>query len=180
MKVSPTADYTIRVLRQESEESGPAAPLYAGIYVVALNHLVTVAFVPDVSAAAPPWDPGRLPADLDEVTTVGQARLATALLSAYVVTPNDARAGTEETFHWPDAGGGPGVRGSGVVFYVAPAEFADYTEDLAILTGVAGRLYSERRVSQLRDHPAIAFLERRVVRSPRLDPRDAALLGQPR
>jgi hypothetical protein len=171
MKVSPTADYTVRVLRQEQEESSPAAPLYAGIFAVALNHLVTVTFVPDVSAAAPPWDPSQLPADLDAVATAERARLAVALLSSYVVTPNDARAGTEDAMQGDD---------SGVVFYVTAAEFARYAADLTGLTEVAGRLYSDRRVSELRGHEVITFIERRVVASPRLDPRHAALLGQRR
>jgi hypothetical protein len=72
-----------------------------------------------------------------------------------------------------------------VVFYVTAAEFARYAADLTGLTEVAGRLYSgrlysDRRVSELRGHEVITFIERRVVASPRLDPRHAALLGQRR
>jgi hypothetical protein len=174
MKVAPTADYPVQVLRQEWEEPAEAAAWYAGIFTVTLNHHVDVAFVPDVSAVAPPWDDHLLPADLDEVETPGQARIATALLSPYVVTPNQARAGGDETFRWPP----DGSDAPQVVFYVTGEEFARYAADLDQLTGVAGGRASGPRVSELRDHPVIGFLEQRVVGSARLDPRHAFLLGR--
>jgi hypothetical protein len=175
MKAWPTADYPVRVLPREAEEEPTTARLYRGVFTVTLNHTVDVVFVPDVSAVAPPWDPATLPADLDAVATVEQARLAAALLAPYVVTPNAARAGAEDGFAWPvDAG--PGT--AGVVFYVTPAEFAAHAAELARLTEVAGRLHSQRRVGELREYGVVAFLERRVVDSGRLAPRHAELLGR--
>jgi hypothetical protein len=173
VKVSPTANYTVRVLRQEWEETPEAAHLYAGIFAVALNYTVDVSFVPDVSSLAPPWNSRALPGNLDEVTTPEQARLATALLSSYVVTPNEALAGTEERFTWE-----PDTRG--VIFYVTPEEFDHYSGDLGTLIDPAGRLYSEARVADLRGHDVIAFLERRVVGSSLLAPEHADMLGQAR
>lgn len=175
MKVAPTADYTVRVLRQEWEEPDATAPMYRGIFAVGLQQLVDISFVPDVSGLAPPWDYRLLPDNLDTIETPEMARLATALLSSYVVTPNDARSGTEERFTWPSTDG-PDT--SGVVFYVTAEEFARYAADLDRLTAVAGSLYSDRQVSTLLDHEVIGFLERRVVASSRLEPRHAILLGR--
>ena len=45
-----------------------------------------IAFIPDLSPVATPWEELRLPEDLDAITTPEQARLATALLTPYVVT----------------------------------------------------------------------------------------------
>ncbi len=169
MKVSPTADYPIRVLPQEWEEDNP---LYAGIFTVTLNHGVDIAFIPGLREVAPPWDDRLLPEDLDEIATPQQARLATALLTPYVVTPDDARAGGEETFRWSDD--------QHLVYYVSSQEFDDYAAELAALsTGDAGRLRSQPRVSDLRDHHAVVrFIETRIVASGRLQRPHAVLLGQ--
>jgi hypothetical protein len=174
MKVAPTADYPVQVLRQEWEEPPDAAAWYAGIFTVTLNYHVDVAFVPDVSAVAPPWDDHLLPADVDEIETAQQARVATVLFSPYVVTPNEARAGGDETFRWPP----DGSDAAQVVYYVTGEEFARYAANLDQLTVIAGGKASEPRVSELRDHPVVGFLERRVVASARLDPRHALLLGR--
>lgn len=174
MKARPTADYPVQVRRQEWEEQESTAALYAGIIVVTLNHHVDIAFIPDVSGSAPPWDDRLLPADLDRIETPEQARLATALLSSYVVTPNGARAGRDEAV----AGPGQGPAGPRAVYYVVAAEFQGYTADLAELTTVAGALRAGPPVSELGDHPVIDFIARRVVASPHLDPRHAALLAR--
>lgn len=176
MKVSPTANYTVRVLRQEWEEIPEVARLYTGVFAVALNYTVDIGFVPDVSSLAPPWNPAALPSNLDDVATPELARLGTALFSSYVVTPNPALAGTEDGFTWPDEESPP----SGVVFYVTSEEFDRYAVDLDRLTAVAGNLHSQVRVADLRDYEVVRFLEERVVASPRLKPRHAVLLGQDR
>ena len=96
MKVGPSAHYSVGVWRAEWEEPNDNAPLYHGIFEVQLQHSADITFVPDISSAAPPWDSRRLPDDIDTVDTVELARLAQALLSSYVVTPNDKLAGSEE------------------------------------------------------------------------------------
>lgn len=173
---TPTADYQVRVLRQAWEEPAEAAALYAGIFTVTLNRGVDVAFVSDVSAVAPPWDDDLLPGSFDAIETVEQARIGTALLSDYVVTPNEARAGSEESFRWPPEGSGAPQ----VAYYVTGEEFERYTADLDELIRVASSTASSPPVSELRDHSVVGFLEHRVVASPRLDPEHARLLGQTR
>lgn len=169
MKVAPSADYPVRVLRQEWEEENS---LYAGIFAVTLNHTVDIAFIPDLSPVAPPWEELRLPEDLDAITTPEQARLATALLTPYVVTPNDARAGGDETFS------SDGDRH--IVYYVSATEFDEYAAELAALsTTAAGSLRSQPQVSALRDqHPVVRFIETRIVGSGQLQPQHAFMLGQ--
>ena len=167
MKISPKADYPIRVVPEADEREGPAERYFQGIYRVVLNQMVDVVFVPDVSAVAPPWDRRTMPASLDEVTAPEQARLVTALLAAYAVTPNDARAGAEERHE------------AGVVFYVTAAEFGRYAAELAELSEILFSRWPKETVSDLRGYDVVGFLERRVVGSAWLRPQDAAMLGRP-
>jgi hypothetical protein len=166
VKVSPKADYPIRVVPESEEREGPAERYFQGIYRVVLNQMVDVVFVPDVRALAPPWDRGAMPAGLDEVTTPERARLVTALLAVYAVTPNDALAGTEERHE------------AGVVFYVTTAEFDRYAGELAELSEILFSRWPKETVSDLRGYEVVTFLERRVVGSAWLRPQDAAMLGR--
>ena len=180
MKVSPKADYPIRVVPESEEREGPAERYFQGIYRVVLNQMVDVVFVPDVSASAPPWDRAAMPASLDEVTTPEQARLVTALLAAYAVTPNDSLAGTEERHE------------AGVVFYVTATEFGRYAAEragealdrpvlaaeLADLSEILFSRWPKETVSDLRGYQVVGFLEQRVVSSAWLRPQDAEMLGR--
>ncbi|MBX6357384.1 MAG: hypothetical protein IRZ05_16215 [Micromonosporaceae bacterium] len=167
MKISPSADYYVRVRPQEWDAvPASVAPLYAGIFEVDLNYLVDVAFVPDLSSVAPPWDFSRLPANIDEITTAEQARLATVFTSSYAVTPNDRLAGTQEAVD------------DCVVFYVSTRDFSSYAKELERLAELAGSVHSMVRVSQLRGHQVIEFIEHGIVASGRLSPAHAAELGQ--
>jgi hypothetical protein len=174
VKVGPSSNYLVRVLREEWER--PDRPeLYRDVFEVTLNHAVTVMFVPDVSAVAPPWDAGRLPAGLDDLATVEEARLASVLFSSYAVTPNADLAGTVERLTSPPGDGDPAL-----VRYVTPAEFERYLADLDRLNHVAGSLHQVTlRVDDLRDHEVIQFLEREVVAAPWLRAADARMLGRP-
>lgn len=173
MKVSPRADYPVRVRPHSWEADESVADLYTGIYDVTLNHSVTVAFVPDMSSFAPPFDDALLPRDLDDITTPAQARLAATLFNRYVVTPNVDRAGTQE--HFPSAYDDPGST-TGVVFYLSPQQFADYTAELDDLISRLGALHPPETVSDLADSPVIQFIRRMVLRPPVLRPDDAAIL----
>lgn len=169
MKLSPSADYYVRVRPQEWDVVPPeVAPLYAGIVEVDLNAVVDVAFVPDLAAVAPPWDFSRLPANVDEITTPEQARLVTVFTSSYVVTPNDDLAGTQEALD------------DCVVFYVSAHDFTGYAEELGRLAQLAGGRHLTVRVSHVRHHRVIGYIEQGIVASRWLSPAHAAALGQPR
>jgi hypothetical protein len=168
MKISPSADYYVRVSPQEWEADPPVAPLYAGIFVVDLNYLVDVAFVPDMGPVAPPWDFSQLPANFDVITTPEQARLATVFTSSYAVTPNDKLAGTQEPLD------------DCVVFYVSTRDFSGYAEELGRLAHVVGGVRSMVRVSELREYQVIGFIEQVIVASSWLSAPHAEELGQRR
>jgi hypothetical protein len=177
MKVGPSTNYSVGVWRAEWEEPNDNAPLYHGIFEVELQHSVRISFVPDVSSVAPPWDSRRLPDNIDTIDTVELARLATALLSSYVVTPNEKLAGSEEQIGWRDPG--PEDEPT-VVFYVTAGEFAGYVAELDNLTDIASNLHVRPRIDDLRDREVVAFVERRIVASPLLKPRHAKMLGHVR
>jgi hypothetical protein len=169
MKISPSADYYVRVRPQEWDAVPAAvAPLYAGVFEVDLNFLVHVAFVPDMSSMAPPWDFARLPPNVDEITTPEQARLNVAFTSSYVVTPNDKLADTQEPLD------------DCVVFYVPTRDFSGYAEELGRLAHVVGGVHSMVRVSQLREYRVIGFIEQVIVASSWLSAAHAEKLGQRR
>jgi hypothetical protein len=173
MKVGPSVDYLVRMAREEWEQvSGPE--LYAGSFTVTLQLLVRVAFVPDVSAVAPPWTDDGLPEAFDDIATAPHARVATVLLAPYSVTPNADRAGTTDVLTWP-AGADGRTR---VVRYVTPAEFGRFAVDLDRLTGIAGALRPRTRVSELRRYDVVGFLEREIVPAPWLQPGHAVQLGR--
>jgi hypothetical protein len=175
MKPAPQQDYPVRAGR-EAWEHDTRRELYAGIFTLELNHTVQVTFLPDVSRYAPPWSDRLLPNDVDEVSTVDEARLATGLLANYLVTPNPALAGTGERFTLT-SGDGSGSH-SGVVFYVTPEEFARYRAELERYDDYDDGWDSDATVSQLRRYAVIRFVEREVVASPLLDPYDAMILGR--
>jgi len=176
VKVGPTADYPVQVLRQAWEEEPSVAHLYSEAFAVSLNYLVHVAFIPDVSALVPPWVAGTLSplmATPQERLSPAQAQVFSALSASYVVTPNAALAGTDERVRWP-----ADADDEIVVFYVTQAEYAGFVTELAELTGIVGDAYPDKRVSDLRRHQVVTFLERRVVGSDRLAGRHAILLGR--
>lgn len=179
MKVTPTADYPVQVLRQAWEEEPAVAHLYTDAFAVSLNYLVKVAFIPDVSTLAPPWEANTLTALLEvpqQTMTPSQAQVFSALSASYVVTPSEQLAGRDETFRWPASGSDEDEH---VVCYVEPQEYAEYAVELEALTEIVGDAYPARRVSDLRRYPVVAFLERRLVASDRFAPRHAVLLGRP-
>jgi hypothetical protein len=180
MKVGPKVNYPVGVRPQEWDEPNENAPLYRGVYAVALNHMVDISFVPDISAIAPPWDFGLLPDDIDTIDTADLARLATALFSSYVVTPNDRLAGTEDRISRTPPDDMQHVDLAGSVFYVTTEEFSRFAAELDDLTEIAGDPQPRARVDELRDRDVIAFIERRIVASPLLKPDHAEMLGQTR
>jgi hypothetical protein len=173
VKVGPSANYRVRV-RPYAWDNPAQAELFDGVVDLSLQLYIPIMFVPDVSAVAPPWTADALPPLGERLSTPEQARLSQALTASYVVTPNERLADRTErfTFTWPDE---PSADPT-TVFYVAPAEFDRYAADLDALADVAGALHSSVTVDQVRDRDVIQFVERRIVDSPWLLPRDAALL----
>jgi hypothetical protein len=187
MKVGSDANYNVRVRRREWEEPTEQEPLYEGIYTFEVNQAVQVSFVPRVTAGGPPWSSAGLPDDMADFTTAEQARLLEVLTGMYAVTPDDARAGTEEQlpwlFPWPDSEDTLARPGdpppSPTVFFVSTAEFGRLVADLEVLTDIAGRVQSMIRRAAVADHEAVQFIDQRVLRSPLMKRYDAAAAGLP-
>ncbi|MCP3801940.1 hypothetical protein NLX83_21975 [Allokutzneria sp. A3M-2-11 16] len=162
MKPIPRADYSVDVRPQRWEVAPCVAHLYEGVWEVTLNTMVTVAFVADLGQ---PVDyQAQIPGNLDALTTEKQARMVTAVLADYVVTPNAELAGrTVRTTRPPVLD----CDGDGVVFYVDPVHYALMAADLDAFDLV------DATISELRGRPAVDFVERVVVTSPEFDHRDA-------
>jgi hypothetical protein len=176
MKPTPKADFPVGVRPRAWEEDDPAlGEAYAGVFEVTLNNYVGIVFVPQLPGSADVWDRDAVPDDLDDVATSAQARLATALLAPYVVTPNTALAGQQQRFEMLDDP--PGRRG-GTVFYVAPEAFDRFSGELADLSATLGMIHPPGKISDIRDRDVIAFIESVVLTSPNLDSHDAEMLGR--
>jgi len=173
VKVSPRREYPVGVRPQAWEEDPEVADLFAGIYEVTLNHLVSISFVPDVSEVLPPGT-AELPADLDDVSTVVEARLATVLLAPYTVTPNRSLAGEEQVIRRLT----DDERPTGVVFYCQDDEFSRFSGELDELSKRVGDLYPELTVADLGAYEVVQFIETRVLRSSHIQPEDLFLLGR--
>jgi hypothetical protein len=150
VKVGPSANFYARARAQAWDEEPEDAPHFAGIHRLDLHLTVHIAFVPD------------------------DARLFTALTTAYTVTPNERLAGTDEGFVWRTPDVPEDLRRA--VFYVTPAEFARYVGDVAAMSETLGGLRTFVRVDGLRDHEVIRFVEHRILDSPFLRPEQAAML----
>jgi hypothetical protein len=170
--VTAPPDVSVRVRSRARDEPAPVADLYRGITDVTLNGAVDVVFVPAPSDGGSLLDQSSVPWNLDEVSTPDQARRAAVFFAQYAVAPDEARAGTGQPF-------GHDGQLDRVLFFVSTDEFARYAEDLADLSTTLGGLRVSAPISGLRHRPAIAWLERAVLRSPLLLPGDAAALGRP-
>jgi hypothetical protein len=165
MKISPRSDYPVGVRPMSVEMPAGVAGLYEGIYEVTLNNVVDIVFCPSLADVAPPFRDELLPRDVDEITTVAQARLVSILFSPYSVTPNDPRNGGHER-----------LPGKGVVFYVSESEFSIFTAELRELSERSGGLHPDRTVTDLTDRAVIRFLRETVIPSPEFRPADRAVL----
>ena len=183
MKVGSDPNYVVRVFEKGWDVNPKLAHLYEGMYSFDLNRVVSISFIPRVTAAGPPWSADGLPDDVAEFTTPEQAHLLEILSQPYSVTPDDERAGTVEQlpwmFDWPDpddsftpADEPPPTP---IVFFVSTEEFDRLSADLAALTDIAGTVQSMVRHAEVADHEAIRFIDERII--PLLSPFDAGSIG---
>lgn len=184
MKVGSDANYVVRVLERGWFEPEEQESLYQGMYRFDLNQVVTVAFIPRVTPEGPPWSDEGFPGDRAHFTTPEQVRTVEVLTAPYSVTPDDERAGTVQQLEGPPEGpirpdDAPPVQ---TVFFVTTEEFDRLSADLASLFDIAGEVQSMVRHSEVADHEAVRFVDRRILDSPWLQPQHAASVGraQPR
>lgn len=179
MKVGSDANYNVRIrARAWEEDPGESERLYAGMWTFDLNQVVSVSFVPDLTAVPRPWSVDALPDDIDDFTQAWQVRLVEVLTTSYSVTPDPERAGAEEQFPWPWPGDDGRPMPPCTVFYVTPEEFERLAADLAELSQVAGNVHSTVRRDEITDHEVVAFVERRVLGSPLFTADHARAVGR--
>lgn len=164
-------DVLVRVRSRVRDESDAVAHLYDGIFDVTLNGAVDIVFVPSPTDGGSLLDQSSVPWNLDELSTVDQARRAVVIFARYVVTPDDARAGTAVVDENEES--------DRVVFFVTLEAFARLTEDLTALSGMIGDLRAAAPMSTLHAHPALEFVQRSILRSPLFRPQDATALARP-
>jgi hypothetical protein len=191
MKPSQDRDFAVNVRHQVREEDPAVAAYYQGVYGMTLNRLVTIVFVPAFSRGPGTWPP-VLPDDLDQVGSAQDARRFSVALADYAVTPDEARAGTEEVLPpQPAVGGGGDSPGGGetgggedsleprpaVVFFVSPAEFDAFTAELEALEDRAPGVHDVVRVPEIEGLEVVKFLRSRVLASPHVAPEHRRVLG---
>lgn len=117
MKPSPRHDFAVSVSRDAADDSSAIEGFFRGVFVVRLNHTISIRIIPQVDRRIP-WPP-EPPDELAQVRSVDEARRTTLVRSALSVTPDDYRAGTRESFTFE------GHRST--VFYVAASVFEAMT-----------------------------------------------------
>lgn len=169
MKPTPRYDFPVSVSREGSDYPSAPAEAFSGIYSVTLNHAISVAFVSTVDRR-PPWPP-VVPPDADNVATSDEARRMTLALSPLVVTPDDVRARTTETFL-------ADCDALHVIFYVRSDEFAVLLQELESLSDRFASIHDTVPASQLGDSALARCLTQLIIPSGYLSVRQLHLLGR--
>lgn len=178
MKPSPQVDFPVIVRDHQWEVHPSVAPLYQGIYDVALNFTAWITFVPEIEtvieAATFP-----LPDDVDNPATAQEARHDAVAFASYVVLSDAARAGQAQRLVLPlpvdEPAGDPLAT---IIFYAQPDEFAVFGQELALLAEILTGPGSSRRVSELHMFDCMQFIVKRILPSPHLRPYHAYMLGR--
>jgi len=181
MKPSLERDFSVSVRHQIWEELPETAEFYRGIYSVTLNFLVTIMFVPELEINPDNWPP-VLPDNVDEVSSETEARLFTAALSDYTVTPNSLLAGTQEIIFIPavnkDMGYSDIDSERAVVFYVSHQEFDAFSKELSALADRTPGVHDFVRISEIEELEVAKFILSMVIDSPYFSGRDLETLGR--
>jgi hypothetical protein len=179
MKTLQKIDFSINVRPQELEENPSFSEFYRGIYSVTLNKLVDITFVPEFERMESNWPPA-LPDNVDEPSSLQEARLWTIGLSKYVVTPSLIRAGQEEVISLPDSSNEFNLEenspDNGVIFYVTPQEFDGFSQELSEVSKQTLPVYSYVKFSEVQSLLTFQFLLRTIVNSENFSASDLNIL----
>jgi hypothetical protein len=181
MKPSLERDFKISVTPQSWEVLPETAEFYKEIYLVILNFLVAIMFVPELKINPDNWPP-VLPNNVDKVNSETEARLFIAALSKYTVTPNSLLAGTQELIFIPPFNGD--IEGSdidskkGVVFYVSHQEFDVFSKELSALADQILGVHGYVKISEIKELEVAKFIVSRVINSQYFLAEDLKFLGR--
>jgi hypothetical protein len=172
MKSGNPADFLVHVRSQVPDQTPESAAHFEGAFSVVLNHLPTVDVVPAFTRE--PWPP-ELPDDIDVVRSADEARRLAVALGTYVITPDDARAGTDETI--PRAPSAPGGEPwQEVIFYLSQVDFDALVAELGSLAERFGGVHDTVPVSEIASSRLAGLLLARVV--PRFNAMDLRAVGR--
>lgn len=178
MKPTPKYDFPIRVRQEGWEHDRDDQPCYDGIFLVTLNFTVDLRFVPDFARGHGPWPPLVVPPEAP--LTPRLARVLLAESTDYAITPDRERAGEEEQLIRTVQDQFSGVLETypSTIFYVTPAQFAAFQQELLPLTDLSHNLYAGQPVSTLQDRAFVQFILEHVIRSARFQPYHRRMLGR--
>lgn len=172
MKALLSSDLKVLVWPESLEHKVEVSILYKGIYSVTLNQFVTIMFVPKVARDKGTWPP-KLPESIDFPRSEEEARLWTIGLAEYVVTPNLKLAGNEEILSLPSLSG---EYDKGVVFYVHPDEFKEFSEDLEEVNQRINSIHDKINSSEIENLSFIRFITSHVITSENFEKKDLEIL----
>ncbi|HET9396894.1 MAG TPA: hypothetical protein VFO36_12635 [Nitrospiraceae bacterium] len=165
MKPYPKSDFPISV-REETVEHlhlPGVAQFYRGIFGVRLNFTAEVVFVPRIEVDDL-WPPGRMPENLDEISSEQEARKATVLCFSVCITPNDESAGTRAAWTMPKALRLPEQKISErSILYVTETEFSDCSAELAAVAEQTPFVHDAVPLSSVRHLKFVELLLARVI-----------------
>lgn len=159
MKHRQNGDYPVQVWREERQVPLETAKFYQGIFDVNIEYLANIMFVPSFRNKHD-WSP-TFPGNVHTVHSEEEARLYTAALADYTVTPDVSLAGQEESVRLPL------IRGRepemGVVFYVTPDEFAAFSQELRNIEKQTFWANEYVPLSKVKDLESMKFILSKVV-----------------
>ena len=167
-------DFRVHVRSEVLDQPSDVADYFDGIFSVILNHLPSVHVVPPFERQ--PWPP-VLPENIDIVHSRDEARRLIISMATYVVTADDARAGTEEVMpQEPLSPGGPPEHA--VVFYISRLELDPLLEELDELSDRFMGVNDTIPVSTIASSLIAQILLTRVVASPNMRSDHLRILGR--
>lgn len=153
-------DFKLHVCREEREVEQEYAKFYRGIFHVLISNFQPITFIPHFLKNKNNWPP-LLPENVDLVESHDQARLFTAALADYAVTSDAELAGEEELIPLPAMSGRDQQMAR--IFYVTPEQFADFTQELALIEKQTFWVNEYVMLSQVQHFNCIQFILSKII-----------------
>lgn len=166
MKLRASENFYCRVrLCKQEELEHPQSDLFSDMYLLVLQTLVNVAFVPNIDR-----DNNHLPPKLkpyDEIATPLDARLYVLHYNTYTVTPDDSRVGVVESYTMKD------WIFENKIFYVSEKDYCKYVNQIMRMYVLdIGGNPAGIRVNDLKQTELISFLKETIIPNMQASHRD--------
>ncbi len=174
MKPGHPFDFRVHVRPESLEHNETVADHFDGIYLVVLNHVIWVHIVP--AFPREPWPP-VLPKNMDVVASKEEARRMSVGAGQYVITADEARAGTLESVPM-ELVDPAGPSGDIVVWYITAGEMEPLSNELSELSERFPGVHDTLAVSEIAKTQLAELLLSRIVKSPPMRKEDMHTLGR--